>query len=421
MISSTTNRNDYIGNGVAQNFAYQFYIFAKTDLLVTLRDPDDVETTLVVDTDYIVTDVGSAAGGNVILVQSGQEWLDAYGNLLADYKLTIRRVRPLKQETDLRNQGSFFAETHEAAYDHGIMIAQQQQDELTRAVKTPETVPTTEFNPELPGDIATANRLIVTNSDGDGWDSLAMDSVSQIVVQGKILYVDAAAGDDGNSGTYSNPFATISKAVSEISMGANGFIFLEPQQNHNITGPIYIINKYIQFFVMNGGSSTDPTKQATINSVASADSGNETQAQCGRFQLEGFAGFYFHEGVNIQLPDSIAAYPTGWGNYKSFLEGYTHINATLTAYFYKCAIDLGNAGADLCKAGGYGQYWHLLTFYTCDITTHLAGRVLNFPSGGLFLQGVNTIDSDNYWTGGVVTHSVTGHPLNLLTNSETVL
>lgn len=138
-ISSTTDRNDYTGNGATDEYSYGFKIFAKTDLRVTKRDTDDFESDLVVDTDYTVAGVGDKNGGAITLTA---------GNLPNNYHLTIRRVRPLTQGTDIRNQGDFYPEIHEDAFDHFIMVDQQQQEELNRSIRIPETV--TGVSTEMP-------------------------------------------------------------------------------------------------------------------------------------------------------------------------------------------------------------------------------------------------------------------------------
>jgi hypothetical protein len=168
-ISSTTNSNQYTGNGATSSYSYTFRVFENTDLLVTVTDTDDVETTLTITTDYTVSDVGEESGGSVALVSASQSWLDGSGNLLTGYKITIRRVVDLVQETDIRNQGDFFPEVHEDFFDYAIMIAQQQQNEIDRSVKNPESVLTSAFDPTLPTDIATANVSIVTNGSGNGF------------------------------------------------------------------------------------------------------------------------------------------------------------------------------------------------------------------------------------------------------------
>lgn len=161
--SSTNSRNDYTGNNSTDTYNYTFYIFNQADLLVTIRDTSDVEETQVLTTDYTVTGVGSSGGGTIVLTA---------GNLATGYILTIRRVLEITQETDIRNQGSFYPEIHEDQFDRGIMIAQQQQDELDRSVKLPETVDPADFDATLPVDIVgVANITVMTNATGDGFEA----------------------------------------------------------------------------------------------------------------------------------------------------------------------------------------------------------------------------------------------------------
>src|SRR4030043_817663 len=107
-LSNTNTRMDYVGNGATAVYPYTFKIFSTSDLLVTREDTDGIITTLTLDTDYTVSGAGVTAGGNVTLT----------GVLPTAYLLTVRRVRPLTQTTDIRNQGDFFQETHEDAFAH---------------------------------------------------------------------------------------------------------------------------------------------------------------------------------------------------------------------------------------------------------------------------------------------------------------
>jgi hypothetical protein len=170
-IGSTTNRNDYIGNGAVDTYPYSFRILDDDHLRVIVRlISTGVETTLTKTTHYTVTGVGDASGGNVALVNGAFAWLDGDGDLLATYALTIRRVVPITQETDIRNQGSFFPETHEDVFDYLTMIEQQQQDEVDRSMKLPETIAASEFNMEWPADaVGKVNGVPMFNDDGDGF------------------------------------------------------------------------------------------------------------------------------------------------------------------------------------------------------------------------------------------------------------
>lgn len=126
-IATTTSRVSYLGSGSPGPFSYPFKIFANTDLEVTHVDVDGAESTLALTTDYTVAGVGSSAGGSVTLLE----------DLAVGERLIIRRVRPITQATSVRNQGRFFPEIHEDAFDHQTMVAQQLAEELGRSLRGP--------------------------------------------------------------------------------------------------------------------------------------------------------------------------------------------------------------------------------------------------------------------------------------------
>lgn len=168
-VSSTTNRNDYVGNGAVDTYSYTFRILDQTHLRVTVRDTSSppVETPLTLTTHYIVSGVGDAGGGSVALVNGAFSWLDADGDLKSGYSLTIRRVLTIKQETDLRNQGSFYAETHEDQFDRAAMVAQQQQDEVDRALSLPETEAGSSAATTLPISSERASKFLAFDASGN--------------------------------------------------------------------------------------------------------------------------------------------------------------------------------------------------------------------------------------------------------------
>lgn len=165
-LSSTTNRVRYTADGTDSQYAYPFRIRAATDLLVTVRNTSGTETTLTYLTDYTVSGVGEASGGNVTLVDSNQAWLDSDGDLTSGYVITIRRKRPLTQTQDIRNQGDYYPETHEDAFDHGVMIAQAQQTQIDSALRLKETDDHT-ADMTLPLEADRASKFLAFNSDGE--------------------------------------------------------------------------------------------------------------------------------------------------------------------------------------------------------------------------------------------------------------
>jgi hypothetical protein len=222
-ISSTTSRNDYTGSDAVLIYAYSFRIFSDTDLRVTVRKiSTGVETTLTKTTDYTVSGVGSTSGGNATLVNAGQSWLNVDGTLSSAYKLTIRRVRPLTQQTDIRNQGTYFPEIQEDALDHGIMVAQQQQDGIDRSVKLPETLPASSFSAVLPATLPLyPGSAIIVNATGDGF-SLGATAADIDRIAGKKTFAEFLASAAAQPTLTRLGYATDLKQVVFYNGGEGG-------------------------------------------------------------------------------------------------------------------------------------------------------------------------------------------------------
>lgn len=129
-VSTEVDHNDYTGNGVTTSFPYTFRIFNKTDLMVQVVDLNESITVLTLDTDYSVTGAGTYSGGSVVLPSP----------LANGWQISISRELPATQETDLRNQGKFFAEVHEDAFDKLTMLIQQCFSFLRLALRKPSFI-----------------------------------------------------------------------------------------------------------------------------------------------------------------------------------------------------------------------------------------------------------------------------------------
>ncbi|WP_260632011.1 MULTISPECIES: hypothetical protein [unclassified Klebsiella] len=129
-VSTEVDHNDYTGNGVTTSFPYTFRIFTKTDLMVQVVDLNENITVLTLDTDYSVTGAGAYSGGSVVLPSP----------LENGWQISISRELPATQETDLRNQGKFFAEVHEDAFDKLTMLIQQCFSFLRLALRKPSFI-----------------------------------------------------------------------------------------------------------------------------------------------------------------------------------------------------------------------------------------------------------------------------------------
>ncbi len=114
-VSTELSHEEYTGNGVTTDFDFRFRIFEAKHLVVSIADTNGTERILTNGTDYTLRGVGSYRGGKVILKMP----------LATGWKIGIARDLPAVQETDLRNQGKFFAEVHEDAFDYLTMLVQK--------------------------------------------------------------------------------------------------------------------------------------------------------------------------------------------------------------------------------------------------------------------------------------------------------
>ncbi|OXT92634.1 structural protein 2 [Pseudomonas aeruginosa] len=125
-VSTTDSVIEYEGNGVTTAFPVPFKFPSNGDLVVT-KVHNDVSTVLTLGTDYSVVGAGAQAGGAVITSVAPE-----IGSVI-----NISRELDPVQETDLRNQGRYFAETHENVFDYLTMLIQQGFAGLSRALKRP--------------------------------------------------------------------------------------------------------------------------------------------------------------------------------------------------------------------------------------------------------------------------------------------
>ena len=136
-VSSSTNKVSFNGDDSTTVFAYSFKVFDQDDLTVIIRDSDGIETTKTITTDYTVSGVGSAGGGNVTMVTA-----PATGETL-----TILREQDILQGLDLVPNDPFPAQSLEDALDKLVFMVQQHDEELARAIKASKTntIGSTEF------------------------------------------------------------------------------------------------------------------------------------------------------------------------------------------------------------------------------------------------------------------------------------
>ena len=157
-VSTTIIKSSHNGNGSTTTFAYNFKIFADTDLVVIIRSSAGTETTKTLTTHYTVAGAGDASGGSITFTS---------GNIPASGEtVVIRRNVPQTQAIDYIANDPFPAETNEEGLDRATMIAQQVSEATDRSIKLSRTntMASTEFTV---GATDRANKILAFDSSGE--------------------------------------------------------------------------------------------------------------------------------------------------------------------------------------------------------------------------------------------------------------
>lgn len=278
-ISSSVSRVNYTGNNATATYTFPFRIIAASDLLVTKQDNvGGAPVTLALSTDYTVpaASVGSFSGGSITLTA---------GNLPTGYKLVIRRVRPILQNTDIRNQGDYYPETIEDALDDLVRIHQQQQDAIDRSMKLPETISGADFNATLPASIATPKASVVVNNTGDGFapgptsDQIAAAQTNATnaatSASGAATSATAAAGSATAAAGSASAAATSATAASTSASGASSS---QTAAASSATAAAGSATAAAGSATSAGTSATSATGSATTASTGATNAGNSATA-----------------------------------------------------------------------------------------------------------------------------------------------
>ena len=157
-VSTTIIKSSHNGNGSTTTFAYNFKIFADTDLVVIIRSSTGTETTKTLTTHYTVAGAGDASGGSITFTA---------GNIpVTGETVVIRRNVPQTQAIDYIANDPFPAETNEEGLDRATMIAQQVSEATDRSIKLSRTntMTSTEFTV---GATERANKILAFDSSGE--------------------------------------------------------------------------------------------------------------------------------------------------------------------------------------------------------------------------------------------------------------
>lgn len=126
-VSTIGSVAEFETNGVTTNYPFYFKFLANEDLVVTYVNPAGASSVLTLGTQYTVNGAGTDGGGSIVTTTA----------LAGPGQLIVSREMDAYQQTSLRNQGKFLAETHEDVFDKLTMLIQQGFSIFKRALTRP--------------------------------------------------------------------------------------------------------------------------------------------------------------------------------------------------------------------------------------------------------------------------------------------
>ena len=155
-ISSTTRRIVYTGSAGVGPYAFNFEVLAQTDVAVYFNN-----TELTLTTDYTVSVSGDGTGSVTIVTGTNVPTTPD-----ADDRITIIGDRTIERTTDFTTGGPLFATSLNDEFDSQTIFVQQVLEQADRALRAPNTDPTT-IDMTLPINTVRANKTLAFDADGN--------------------------------------------------------------------------------------------------------------------------------------------------------------------------------------------------------------------------------------------------------------
>jgi len=192
-LSTTSSKNSFIPDGSTTVFPYAFRILANTDLEVILRTVAGVEQLQTLTTDYTVSGVGDATGGNVTMLVAPV--------LAVHDRLLIRRKVPRTQTLIIPDGSDIPGPNLEQRLDRAVMMIQELEERLDRSLHFQKATAVVPFDfPEL-----VADKFVKVSSDGltiTLVDALTTGAISVTAFMQTLLDdIDGDAGMETLAGT----------------------------------------------------------------------------------------------------------------------------------------------------------------------------------------------------------------------------
>ena len=154
-VTGATTRNDYVASSGQTVFQYTFQTLAASDITVIVNG-----AALSLGSEYAVSNVGVAGGGNITLTSGA----------IVGQIVNILLAMPIDRTTQYQNAGDFLASDVNGDLDKSYVAMNQLQTDISRSMHLKDKDST--VNMELPGASLRANKYLTF--DGQGRPTVAL-------------------------------------------------------------------------------------------------------------------------------------------------------------------------------------------------------------------------------------------------------
>lgn len=327
-VQKDVTKNIYVGNGSTRTFPFTFECPAE--------HPEYIKV-------YLMQDDGTALATSdyQLDMDARQITYPSSGTALPEgKKLVIMRELPLQQMMNLVNNGPYFAEDVELAFDENVMAMQQIAEKLNRSIIMSVDIDGDAFVNEVPFEagksfrIADDGKSIVLTEDPARVLPLVQEAYAQAQAQAQSAYASAvaaaksedsafeSAGVAGNSAQYAS---TSAASAAESARLAEGYKTAAETAKSNAS--LYAANAKTSADNATASKEAAQSAATTASNFASAARNSAGEAKTYKDNAKTYMdnAKNYSENVNVFVPSVSTAGVLSWTN-KAGLTNPTSVN-----------------------------------------------------------------------------------------------
>lgn len=316
-VQKDVTKNIYVGNGSTRTFPFTFECPAE--------HPEYIKV-------YLMQDDGTALATSdyQLDMDARQITYPSSGTALPEgKKLVIMRELPLQQMMNLVNNGPYFAEDVETAFDENVMAMQQIAEKLNRSIIMNVDIDGDAFVNEVPFEagksfrIADDGKSIVLTEDPARVLPLAQEAYAQAQAQAQIASASAAAaaksensafesaGVAGNSAQYASLSAASAAENAELTRG-----YKQEVLTAKADATASATNAKASEANAEASKEAAQSAASNANNFATSASSSASEAKSYRDAANNYAANAknYSENVNVFLPSVSASGVLSWTN-----------------------------------------------------------------------------------------------------------